>query len=104
MENKAPDSSFASRTVERAPTIGIYDNCPAQRAIICEILSRIGARAIKVTYVHPPKYSPKCCVAIVGIGTEIHDEELQIIRELKAMGFRIIACGDGVASWSVKLR
>jgi len=104
VENKAPDSSFASRTFDSAPKIGVYDNCPAQRAIICKILSRIGARAIKVTYVHPPKYSPECCVAIVGIGTEIHDEELQIIRELKATGFRIIACGDGVESWSVKLR
>jgi len=104
VENKAPDSSFASRTFDSAPTIGVYDNCPAQRAIICKILSRIGARASKVTYVHPPKFSPKCCVAIVGIGTEIHDEELQIIRELKATGFRIIACGDGVESWSVKLR
>jgi DNA-binding NtrC family response regulator len=38
------------------------------------------------------------------MGTEIDGEELRIIRELKATGFSIIACGDGVESWSVKVR
>ena len=81
----------------------LFTTNPAQRAIICKIVSRAGARAIELTNVQPTR-SPKCCVAVVGMGTEIHDEELQIIRDLKATGFRIIACGDGVESWSVKVR
>ncbi len=104
MEDKAADSSFASRTFDSAPTIGVYDNCPAQRAIICKIISRTSARAIKASAVQPPKYSPRCCVAVVGMGSEIDAEELQIIRELKATGFRIIVCGDSIGAWSVKVR
>ena len=104
MENEAPDSSFSSRAFDSAPTIGIFDNCPAHRAIICKIISRNGARAIKASPVQPPRYSPQCCVAVVGMGSEIDVKELQIIRDLKATGFRIIACGDGIEAWSVKVR
>jgi len=104
VESDAANSGFAGRTFDSAPRIGVYDNDSAQRATICKIISRIGARAIKMVHAQLPKYSSKCCVAIVGIGTEIHDEELQIIRDLKATGFRILACGEGLELWSVKVR
>lgn len=107
MEDNAPSPGFhefRGKASGHASSIFVYDKCPAQRAIICRIVSRAGARAIELTNVRQPTRSPKFCVAIVGIGTEIHNEELQIIRDLKAMGFRIIACGDGVELWSVKVR
>ncbi len=107
MEENAPCRDFGesgSKTFDSAPRIFVYDKSPAQRGIICKIVSRVGARAIKVTNVQQPRCSSQCCIAVIGMGTEIDDEELRIIRELKTTGFRIIACGEGVESWSVKVR
>jgi DNA-binding NtrC family response regulator len=104
VEKNAPNSNFGSRTFGSAPGIFVYDKCPAQRAIICKIIASAGARAIKAAHFQPPACSPRCSIAVVGMGTEIGGDEVQIIRELKATGFRIIACGDGVESWSVKVR
>lgn len=104
MAKTAPDSQWESKNFDSAPGILIYDQCPAHRAIICKIVSQAGARAIRMPRVQQAISSPKRCIAVVGMGTEIDGEELRIIRELKAKGFGIIACGDGLESWSVKVR
>jgi transcriptional regulator with PAS, ATPase and Fis domain len=104
VENNAPHSNFESKIVESAPGVFVYDKSPAQRGIIRKIVNRAGARAIDLIDVQQPTCTPSCCIAVVGMGTEIDDEELRIIRELKTTGFRIIACGEGVGSWSVKVR
>jgi DNA-binding NtrC family response regulator len=82
----------------------VYDKCLEHRAIICKIVSQVGAHPSKVFNVQQPKFSAKCSIAVVGMGTEIDGAELQVVRELKGTGFRVIACGDGVESWSVKVR
>lgn len=100
-----PDfDEFGSKVFDPVSTVLVYDKCPAQRATIRKIVNRAGARAIELINVQQPPCSPSCCIAVVGIGTEIDDEELRVIRELKTTGFRIIACGEGVESWSVKVR
>jgi len=107
MEDNTPDpdfSKFGSNISGPASSIFVYDKSTAQRAIICKIVSRIGARAIELTNVEQPTRSPKCCIAVVGMGTEIDGEALRIIRELSVTGFRIIACGEGIESWGVKVR
>jgi DNA-binding NtrC family response regulator len=107
VERNAPHpdfDEFGSKTSGPASSILVYDKCPAQRAIIHKLINRAGARAIELINVQQHSCSPSCCIAVVGIGTEIDDEELRIIRELKTAGFRIIACGEGVESWSVKVR
>ena len=87
-----------------APGILVYDKCPEHRAIIYKIVQHDGARPVKVINVQQPKCSAECCIAVVGTGTEIDGAELQVVRELKATGFRVIACGEGSESWSVKVR
>jgi DNA-binding NtrC family response regulator len=94
----------ASVAFDPVPSILVYDKCPEHRTIICQIVSSAGARPIELTNLRPPQCSPRCCISVVGMGTEIEGEELRIIRELKLTGFRIIACGDEVESWSVKVR
>jgi two-component system, NtrC family, response regulator HydG len=94
----------ASLAFGLVPSILLYDKCPEHRAIICKIVSQVGARPVKVINVQQPKCSAECCIAVVGMGTEIDGAELQIVRELKATGFRVIACGEGSESWSVKVR
>jgi DNA-binding NtrC family response regulator len=100
----APDSQGERKNFDSAPGILIYDQCPAHHAVIAKIVSSAGARPIELTNLRPPQCSPGCCISVVGMGTEIEGEELRIIRELKLTGFRIIACGDDVESWSVKVR
>jgi DNA-binding NtrC family response regulator len=107
MEDNTPDpdfGKFGSKISGPPSSVFVYDKRPAQRATICKIVRRTGARAIELTDVRQPTCSAKCCVAIVGMAIEIDGEELRIIRELKVTGFRIIACGEGVESWSVKVR
>jgi DNA-binding NtrC family response regulator len=94
----------ASLAFGLVPSILVYDKCPEQRAIICKIVRQVGARPVKVINVQQPKCSAECCIAVVGMGTEIDGAELQVVRELKATGFRVIACGEGSESWSVKVR
>src|SRR5262249_46698343 len=98
------DSQSERKNFDSAPAILIYDQCPAHHAVIAKIVSSTGARPIELTNLRPPQCSPRCCISVVGMGTEIEGEELRIIRELKLTGFRIIACGDEVESWSVKVR
>jgi DNA-binding NtrC family response regulator len=94
----------ASLAFGLAPSILVYDKSPEHRAIICKIVSQVSARPVKVINVQEPKCSAECCIAVVGMGTEIDSAELQVVRELKATGFRVIACGEGSESWSVKMR
>jgi DNA-binding NtrC family response regulator len=107
VEDNAPSPDFDEfwgKTFGPTSSIFVYDKCQAQRSIICKIISAAGARAIGMTNVQQPPCSAKCCIAVVGISTEIDGDELRIIRELKAAGFRVIACGEDVESWSVKVR
>lgn len=107
MEDNAPYpdfDEFGSKTSGPASSIFVYDKCPAQRGIICKTVNRVGAGAIELANVQQSTRSPKSCIAVVGMGPEIESEDLRFIRELKVRGFRIIACGEGVESWSVKVR
>jgi two-component system, NtrC family, response regulator HydG len=107
VEDNAPSpgsDEFRGKASGPASSIFVYDKCPAQRRIICKTINRAGARAIGLTNVQQPTRSPKCCIAVVGMGPEIDSKELHFIRDLKVSGFRIIACGEGVESWSLKVR
>jgi len=103
VEDSAPNLNFGSKTFDSAPRILLYDKDSAQHAMVRQIIGIVGARAVAVTSIQQPKCSSKCCIGVVGMSTEIEDKELRIIRELKAAGFRIIACGKGVKSWSVRM-
>jgi hypothetical protein len=106
VKDNAPSPGFDEFRDKTRPvsSIFVYSKSPAQRAIICKIVNRIGARAIELTNVQQPTRSPKCCIAVVGMGTKIDGVEFRIIRELKIAGFRIIAYGEGVESLSVIVR
>src|SRR4029077_9809833 len=107
MEDRAPDPNSgepASNISRPVSSVFVYDKSPAQRGIIRKIVSRAAARVIELTNVQQSISSLTCRIAVVGMGPAIDDEALRIIRELKVTGFRIIACGEGVESSSVKVR
>src|SRR5262245_51858349 len=83
----------------------ICDQCTKRSAIISRVVKRAGARGVEARGVQqPPSSSPTCCVAVVGMKGARDGEGLRNIRQLKLGGFRVIACGEGVDSWSVNLR
>ena len=94
----------ASLAFGLVPSILVYDKCPEHRALICKIVSQVGARPVKVINGQQPKCSAECCIAVVGMGTAIDGAELEVVRGLKATGFRVIACGEGAESWSLNVR
>jgi DNA-binding NtrC family response regulator len=46
----------------------------------------------------------ECCVAVVVIGQLPGGVGTQVIRELKAKGFKVIACEEGTESWPIKTK
>ena len=97
-------SREASLAFGLVPRILVYDQSPEHRALICKIVSQVGARPVKVITGQQLRCSAECCIAVVGMGTEIGGAELKVVRELKATGFRVIACGEGAESWSLNVR
>jgi DNA-binding NtrC family response regulator len=107
VEDNAPSPGFhefRGKASGHASSVFVYDKNTEQRGIIRKIVGRAGARAIDLTNVQQPTCSPKCCIAVVGMGPGIDNQAFRIIRELKVTGFRIIACGEGAESWSLNVR
>jgi DNA-binding NtrC family response regulator len=107
VEDNAPSPGFhefRGKASGHASSVFVYDKNTEQRGIIRKIVGRAGARAIDLTNVQQPTCSPKCCIAVVGMGPGIDNEAFRIIRKLKVTGFRIIACGEGAESWSLNVR
>src|SRR5690348_10982688 len=87
-----------------ASRVVICDRCADRSAIISEIIKQIGARGEKQTDFRTAANTPNRCIAVVGMAGVDDAGGLGNIRELKTAGFRVIACGEGLASWSVKVR
>jgi DNA-binding NtrC family response regulator len=50
------------------------------------------------------QHCSECCVAVVVTGVIPGGVGTQVIRDLKAQGFKVIACENGVGSWTIKLK
>jgi two-component system, NtrC family, response regulator PilR len=81
-----------------------WDTCATRLALICRVIDRAGARGVKLDGALARTRSPFCGIAVIGMADETDGEGLRRIRDLKISGFGIIACGEGVDLWSVKLR
>jgi len=85
-------------------TIVVCDRLPTRRTIISEVIRRAGARPEDACKSRDPPCSRGRTVAVVGVLSASDGEGLAHIRQLKVNGFQIIACGEGLASWDVKVR
>jgi DNA-binding NtrC family response regulator len=50
------------------------------------------------------EFSAKCFVAVASTGAMAGGAGMQVIRDLKAKGFRVIAYEDGAGSWPIKTK
>jgi two-component system, NtrC family, response regulator PilR len=99
---------------ERYDASGKY----ASRVIICDedesswqklstIIEAAGAYPVSIEEIsnsHLVKCWPECCVAVVVTGPGLGGAGMQEIRDLKAKGFNVIACAEGIGSWPIKTK
>jgi DNA-binding NtrC family response regulator len=74
---------------------------------ISKIISNAGAQPVLVeelSDLRPVECCGECCVAVAVTGRIPDGVGMQAIRDLKAKGFRVIACEEGTGSWPIKAR
>jgi two-component system response regulator PilR (NtrC family) len=50
------------------------------------------------------KCCPECCVAVIVVFPSSAGDGMLEIRDLKAKGFKVIACAEGAGSWPIKIK
>jgi DNA-binding NtrC family response regulator len=74
---------------------------------ISKIISSAGARPVLIEALSDLRLlhlSAECCVAVAVTGVIPGGASMQAIRDLKLKGFKVIACENGVGSWTIKTK
>jgi DNA-binding NtrC family response regulator len=85
----------------------LWDERRDRRQKIREMMTAAGAQPIvieELSNLPLVERSARCCVGVAFTGTMPGGVGIQIIRDLKAKGFKVIACEDGVGSWPIKTK
>ncbi len=91
------------------PTVVIWDFVESRLQSVSRVVATCGAQTCRLdrfSAVEQAKSSPRCPVALVALGARQPPEPhaLEVIRELKRKGFRIICYEDGMESWTLATR
>jgi len=96
------------RVVQESPCrVVLWDEQCNRRQKIGELIKAAGARPIiieRLSDVHRVEFSGQSCVGVAFAGAVPGGTGIQVIRDLKAKGFTVIACEDGAASWPIKTK
>ena len=104
MESEDPEAGGFCRGACR---VILSDECQSGRQRISEIIKSVGAQPIIAEELGDLCFlecSAECCVAVVVTGVVHGGVGMQAIRDLKAKGFKVIACEDGAGSWMIKIK
>jgi two-component system nitrogen regulation response regulator GlnG len=74
---------------------------------IGDIIRNAGAQPVLVEGLSDLRlvnYCTECCVAVTVTGPVPGGNGMQVIRDLKAKGFKVIACEGGAGSWPIKTK
>jgi len=94
-------------TPETAHRVILWDEHKDELQKISRIIRSAGAWPIlieKLSDLALLQHSAECCVAVVVTGAVPGGAGTQAIRDLRARGFKVIACEDGVRSWTIKIK
>lgn len=92
---------------DTAHRVILWDEYKGSLQKIGEIVRSAGARPVLIHELSDllrVDRSAECCVAVAVTGAIPGGTGLQAIRDLKAKGFKVIACESGVGSWTIKIR
>jgi DNA-binding NtrC family response regulator len=99
--------TFVSEGSDIAGYVLLWDENPDRRQKISDILSEGNVRPLiinKVSDLCLAESSESCSVAVVGTGPMAAGTGMKVIRDLKAKGFKVIACENEAESWPIKTK
>jgi len=94
-------------TSEAAHRVILWDERQNVRQKISMIIRNAGAQPVLVEnlfYLRLVECCGECCVAVAVTGPIPDGVAMQVIRDLKAKGFKVIACEEGIGSWPIKTK
>jgi transcriptional regulator with PAS, ATPase and Fis domain len=74
---------------------------------ISEMIRSVGAQPVvfeELSDLQLVEFSARCCVAVAFMGVMAGGVGIQVVRDLKAKGFKVIACEDGAGFWPIKTK
>jgi DNA-binding NtrC family response regulator len=92
---------------ETAHRVILWDEHKGALQKISDIIRSAGAQPVLIHELPDLlniNHSAECCVAVAVTGAIPDGTGMQAIRDLKAKGFKVIACENGVGSWTIKIR
>jgi DNA-binding NtrC family response regulator len=110
LEDSDPDAGGSGRfdcSHEDAVRVILWDERQSDWQKISKIIESTGAYPVFVEELSDLRLvqcSAECCVAVAVTGSIPRGVGIQAIRNLKAKGFKVIACEEGTGSWPIKTR
>jgi DNA-binding NtrC family response regulator len=92
---------------ESAQRVLLWDEHRDQQQVISKVINSTGAQPLVIgdfSDLRLIDFSAKCFVAVASTGAMAGGAGMQLIRDLKAKGFKVIAYEDGAGSWPIKTK
>ena len=108
MECQPPEEgNFDSLDLARAARcrVILWDESHNIQQKISTIIQSAGAEPVLIkdnSDLQVVKCCPECTVAVLVAGQGADQDRMQVIRDLKTRGFKVIACGEGAGSWPIR--
>jgi hypothetical protein len=110
VEDSDPEAGSIGRSNSSDPgdcRVILWDQHPSDCQKIGKITEGAGAHPVFVEEVSDLRLvqcCAECCVAVVVTGSLPDGVGMQAIRDLKAKGFKVIACEEGTGVWPIKTK
>jgi DNA-binding NtrC family response regulator len=85
----------------------LWDECPDREQEIGKIIKKAGIQTVAIgnsSDLNLIEFSAKCFIAVASTGAMAGGAGMQVIRDLKAKGFKVIAYGHGAGFWPIKTK
>ena len=95
------------RPLEGALRVILWDQRRSDCQKIADIIRTAGAQPVLIegpSDLRRIRCCTQCCVAVAVTGLISGGIGLQVIRDLKAQGFKVVACEEGAGSWPIKTK
>jgi DNA-binding NtrC family response regulator len=110
VQNRDPEAGGFRRldcSHENSYRVILWDECQNVRQEISKIIRNEGAQPVLIEEFSDLRFVEccgECCVAVVVTGPISGGVALQVIRDLKVKGFKVIACAESIGSWPIKTK
>src|SRR5260221_793633 len=85
----------------------LWDECPDREQEIGKIIKKAGIQTVVIgnsSDLNLVEFSAKCFIAVASTGAMAGGAGMQVIRDLKAKGFKVIAYGHWAGFWPIKTK